>query len=263
MAYSRENGERRILGALAVISHQSEVLLIKDPPKVEVAGAQNSEILGWWSRTDKNTWGLPGGGRGLQPNGKEETLLRTLSSELTEELAKREGPPYRRLPSTNNDGVLQQQYPNVVAQKKQTEGKQLLIHQFGVTSVHYPHAKLSKIARADIQKSLDEERAIWMSLQTLVEIFNSDNPILAKEDGLNFRPQVLMAAYIWHLHFSGISPQQFDDTIIASNKAVINFVVNEASQPGDSIKNGSFNPDGTVAMLNKSDRLFLLGNKRR
>jgi hypothetical protein len=180
MVNSRENGERRILGALAVISRQSDILLIKDPPKVEVAGAQNPTAISWWSRTDKYSWGLPGGGRGVQSNGQEETLLMTLSAEFTEEVTKREGRPHRRLPSPNTRSVTQQLYPNVVAQEKNIEGESLLIHQFGVTSVHIQHAGLTKIARKDIQRALDEERAVWISLQTLIDIFNSEDPRSAK-----------------------------------------------------------------------------------
>ncbi|MBP9700172.1 hypothetical protein KBD71_02725, partial [Candidatus Woesebacteria bacterium] len=158
MPHSREIGERRQLGALALISNKrGEVLVFKDKSKVEVAEIGGQAQLEWWSQGKEITWGLPGGGRGNREDGSEETLQMTLENETGEELFLTQKGSHHRLPTYQSRLARQQAYPNVVAQRKDPLPQKpenpkdepiaislSVIHQFGVTSVNYKQSGLSE-----------------------------------------------------------------------------------------------------------------------
>lgn len=253
-------GDTRLMGALAIITRQNfaEILLQSDEAKTE---ASSLLPLHWWSSQEDGALGFPGGGRAENAYGLPETLYQTLLRELIEELR---ASPRARLPVKTSLGVAQQSYPTLAAQIPR-DSEERIINQIGVTTVLFPYDTFPRQSRSDIDQAVDEERAIWVSLEALARIGSRHDAVQNTEFGYHLRPQVLTAALLW---YASIWQHESDahqrDRIIAGNAQAHRWIATQAGQMGRTVVNGSILPDGTMApTLSRRDRHFLRGRPRR
>lgn len=254
------NGDHRLMGALALITYGQDnrsVLIIKDQPKTEVSTLLAP--LTWWPMQDEGALGLPGGGRAENSFELQETLFQSLSREIQEEINLQRKV---RLPKKNSGKVFQQFYPSVAGQVA-SDGQS--INQIAVTSVLLPFEKFGRDTRYEIESLVGEEQAYWMSIETLARLAKVFNVQEHTIHDLHFRPQVLTAAYVWHLSlFAHRSASQIEEEIIHGNRQTIAYIAEEAKKTETGkVTNGTLRPDGRLMEnLHTRDLHFIQGKRK-
>lgn len=254
MPVTRENGERRQLGAQALItrSHKDtpfsplveQVLLLHDSAKEleAVAGVRA------WRKASQNrlNLGLPGGGRGVTEDGSEETLLDTLYQEINEELGLRVG--------LLQAGVAFEQlaFPILVAQQKAPTSSTIDV--FAATGAIIPYdvfdasaqAFITKNEAQDISGVSAEKPFVWQNSLLLAGLFERQaSQRKWRQDVLDvFRPQVLGALYVYYLAELHTELEDATRKIALLNRGMYQWVVDEAARLRKEINNGAFSSRG-------------------
>lgn len=251
MSNHRENGEKRLLGALlAITKNNQHLLVIKDESKPEMNGLIASSQQ-WYFDDARPALSLPGGGRGVAPTGnRQETLHQTISNETQEELHPLLQVPYAR----KRAGVRKQLYPFAQAQLKPG----VSIQQFGATSLQVPYESFSRVDQRRIEEAVEKEHAFWLKIGSLFQLAGDTNVREFSYREFPLRPQLLAVALI-HCLEETAGTASTTKHIIKANRRTIDFVQSESQRLGLPIRNGSFELDGTVSKsLSKSDKQFLL-----
>lgn len=248
MSNNREHGERRLFGALLSITNGNSLLAIKDTNKIEMSGLISPDN-DWYFDSSQSALGLPGGGRGVTNENRQETLYQTLFGELREEFAPISLPYFRE-----RIGAHKLIHPFAAAQLKEGQA----IHQFGVTSISIPFTSFTKKDQREMHELVEKEQAFWMSIGLLFQIAKDAKPNEFQYHNLPIRPQLLAVALINCLE-EMVGETSTIKHIHKGNKNTVEFVREQSSLLRLPIKNGTFESDGSVTPhLKPSDKQFLL-----
>jgi ADP-ribose pyrophosphatase YjhB (NUDIX family) len=247
---ARETGERRQMGALAVVvkdlqTPQPKILLVQDTSKPEAATGITS-----WAAGGRKTFSLPGGGRGLNEDGSQETLKQTILNEMDEEVGV-------RLP--DETAWLIQTLPFVVAQLGKDK-----INEFAVVSVLIDAKELTLAVSKGIEEKVNSGTARWFDLSALASLYQLITQVGEQDrhlvNAFSIRPQTLVAAYMWHLELcQKNSSEEIHSIIEPKNKALHTVIYQAAAQQNISVNNGTFEPEtGAFSPhLSLADKAFL------